>query len=287
MSAQASGIFKNVPEKAYHMGEGLSQSSLKTLGFKSPLHYKHALTNPFEPTGATEFGSLLHCNVLQPEKLMQGIIRTPGCERRSKVDKATWEAFGKTVGDKIMVTPGEGAVVTQHSVTGKWTTHHEMTMDLSDTMKFAVYSNKIAMRALEKGGSEMSLYSEDDETGILKRCRIDRLPEGNAIVDIKTTEDGSPKGFAKAVANYGYHIQGAWYIDICNELGMEKENFVIVALEKKPPYAVSVYILSEAALNYGRKLYREWLRTLADCLEKDEWPGYQEKFVTLDLPNWA
>ena len=181
----------------------------------------------------------------------------------------------------------DGAVVTRAD-DRTWTTHHAMTLDLADTMRFSVMRNPIAMQALATGKSELSLYSKDPITGILKRCRIDRMHEGgNAITDIKTTVDARYGEFQKAIANYGYHVQGAYYLDICNELGMEKECFVILALEKEPPYAVACYQLSTDAIETGRKLYRKWLETLAECIEQDEWPGYPEKFNVIDLPAWA
>jgi len=280
------GVIANVPEMEYHRSPGESQSLLKILGNKSPLHYKYAKANPPIPTSAMQFGSMFHCNLLQPDKIDECIARAPDCARRSAADKAAWESFYNANHDKVMVD-ANGAV-TSRDASGKWTTSHSLTIDVSDTMKFSIYGNAIAMRALETGGSELSLYSKDVETGLLKRCRIDRVPEGgNAIVDVKTTLDASPKGFAKSVANFGYHVQAAYYLDICNDLNMEKECFVIVAIEKEPPYAVGVYQLSEDAIEYGRKLYREWLQTLATCIEKDVWPGYPEKFVTLDLPSWA
>jgi len=282
----AEGIIANVPEQEYHNGPGISQSNLKILGAKSPKHYKHAVDNPKSPTAAMQFGSLFHCNLLQPEKLDEQYAKGPNCEKRKADDKALWESFYQANNERIMLDH-HGAITTRDP-DGKWRTEHALTLDVSDTMKFAINSNKIAMRALETGGSELSLYSKDDDTGLLKRCRIDRVPEGgNAIVDVKTTLDASPKGFAKSVANFGYHVQGAYYLDICNDLGMEKECFVFVAIEKEPPYGVGIYQLSKDAIAHGRSQYKEWLEVLAKCLDKDEWPGYPEKFISIDLPSWA
>ena len=233
-----------------------------------------------------QFGTLFHCNLLQPEKLDEQIARGPDCEKRFNADKEKWEFFYQANKDKIMLD-ARGAITTR-DLDGKWKTDHSLTLDVSDTMKFAINSNKIAMRALETGGSELSLYSKDDDTGLLKRCRIDRIPEGgNAIVDVKTTLDASPKGFAKSVANFGYHIQAAYYLDICNEQGLEKECFVFVAIEKEPPYGVGIYQLSKEALEHGRRQYNAYLEILAKCLEKDEWPGYPERFTIIELPSWA
>ena len=106
-------------------------------------------------------------------------------------------------------------------------------------------------------------------------------------MDVKTTQDASPREFAKSIANFGYHVQAAYYLDICNDLGMDKKCFIIVAVESAPPHGVGIYQLSTEAIETGRKLYRKWLEILAECIEKDEWLGYPEKFNVIDLPGWA
>ena len=280
------GIYPDVPEQVYHRGAGISQSALKTFGDKSPKHYKYELDNPKKPTGAMQFGSLLHTTILQPEHLIETTVKGPNCERRSKADKANWESFYSSVGDRIMLD-ANGAVVTR-SEDGKWMTDHELNLELADTIKFSMMENPLAVQALAEGKSEVSLYSEDEETGILKRCRIDRLHDvGNAIADVKTTEDASPKAFMKSIANFGYHIQAAYYLDICNDLDLGKECFIIIAQEKKPPYATATYQIAEEAIDIGRGLYRMWLNRLSDCIAKDEWPGYAEKYSIINLPAWA
>lgn len=104
----------------------------------------------------------------------------------------------------------------------------------------------------------------------------------NCIVDLKTTLDASPAGFAKSVAKFRYHVQRAHYSE-----GFDIGNFVFVAVEKTPPYLVAVYVLDEQAEIKGQELRDRDIQLYMDCLENDFWPGYSEDIEELSLPNWS
>ena len=142
------------------------------------------------------------------------------------------------------------------------------------------------------------------------------------IGDLKTTEDASPEGFAKSIANWRYDVQHAYYIDgtrlaleqgKCNppqegkaELSVYwtdpvtgvlcrcrpdfwrgyPKHFAFIAVEKKPPYAVGVYVLDSEGVDIGRAQYQHDLRVYAECVRSGEWPGYGDKIQTISLPGW-
>lgn len=142
------------------------------------------------------------------------------------------------------------------------------------------------------------------------------------IGDLKTTEDASPEGFAKSIANWRYDVQNAYYIDgtrlaleqgKCNppqegkaELSVYwtdpvtgvlcrcrpdfwrgyPKHFAFIAVEKKPPYAVGVYVLDSEGVEIGRAQYQHDLRVYAECVRTGEWPGYGDKIQTISIPGW-
>lgn len=142
------------------------------------------------------------------------------------------------------------------------------------------------------------------------------------IGDLKTTEDASPEGFAKSIANWRYDVQHAYYMDgtrlaleqgKCNppqegkaELSVYwtdpvtgvlcrcrpdfwrgyPKHFAFIAVEKKPPYAVGVYVLDSEGVEIGRAQYQHDLRIYAECVRTGEWPGYGDKIQTISLPAW-
>lgn len=142
------------------------------------------------------------------------------------------------------------------------------------------------------------------------------------IGDLKTTEDASPEGFAKSIANWRYDVQHAYYMDgtrlaleqgKCNppqegkaELSVYwtdpvtgvlcrcrpdfwrgyPKHFAFIAVEKKPPYAVGVYVLDSEGVEIGRAQYQHDLRVYAECVRTGVWPGYGDKIQTISLPSW-
>tara|TARA_R110002012_G_scaffold197522_2_gene366069 strand:+ start:607 stop:1326 length:720 start_codon:yes stop_codon:yes gene_type:complete len=104
----------------------------------------------------------------------------------------------------------------------------------------------------------------------------------SCIVDIKTTQDGSPEGFSRSVYNYGYHLQAAVYRELTGV-----DDYYIIAIENSSPYNVCIYKLSEGYLDKGFQMmtmgiamFKEW---------DGEETGYQDedRLQVLELPNWA
>jgi exodeoxyribonuclease VIII len=112
-----------------------------------------------------------------------------------------------------------------------------------------------------------------------------RLPR--LLADLKTTRDASPRGFGSAIANYGYAIQAAHYIAGCRSVGHEIENFVFLAVEKEPPYAVGCYVLTPDVLASAETKRLALLDLLATCRATNRWPAYSDRIETISLPAWA
>lgn len=138
-----------------------------------------------------------------------------------------------------------------------------------------------------KGKAEKSVYWIDATTGVLCRCRPDWWRDDNLIVDLKTTEDASPEGFARSIAKFRYDVQDAFYTDgVQQATGKRPKAFVFIAVEKKPPYGVGVYVLDAETKDLGRAQYQHDLRVYAECVRSGVWPGYGDKIQTISLPGW-
>lgn len=156
-------------------------------------------------------------------------------------------------------------------------------------MREAVMNHPAANRLLTSvpGKAEISFYWNDAKTGEVCRMRPDWLREDDLIVDLKSCEDASLDGFAKSVANWRYDVQDAFYSDGFEAVtGRKPKGFVFIAVEKKPPYAVGVYILDAETKEIGRAQYREDLDKFAECKAKDVWPGYGDAIQKLNMPGW-
>ena len=149
-------------------------------------------------------------------------------------------------------------------------------------MAASVRSNSTAALLLANGQAEQSFWWDDIATGMRCKCRPDWF-DGETIVDLKTCQDASPAGFAKAVAAFHYQLQAAHYL--CGTLA---KRFIFVAVEKSAPYAVGVYELDQEALVHGSIARHNALLRLQDCRAINSWPGYTDGGIqTLQLPGWA
>lgn len=163
-------------------------------------------------------------------------------------------------------------------------------------MREAVMAHPAARAVLSMPGgvAEQSVYWVDKETGELCRCRPDYwVRPARIVLDVKTTEDASPEGFRKSIANWGYDAQDPMYTDgIKAATGDDLAAFLFLAVEKTAcvvdgqPKGVAVYRLDDASRDLGRAKYRADLKTYAECKRTGYWPGYGDKVQTISLPQW-
>jgi exodeoxyribonuclease VIII len=250
--------------REYHADPAIGKSMLDALA-RSPLHYwsRYVAENRVEPepTPAMVLGSAFHALLLERELFEASYIAAPAVDRRTKAGKAAWaelEASGKTVlsEDDLAALTGMAASVLAHPAASR-------------------------LLALP-GRAEVSLFYEDPATGLRCKARPDWLTESGVIVDIKTTQDASPEAFRKSAYNFRYDVQAAHYTSAVLGAG-----FVFIAVEKTPPYAVAVYEADDAVMRSGHARRRDNLERLADCIQRDEWPGYDSTIQPLGVPSWA
>jgi exodeoxyribonuclease VIII len=250
----------NISNADYHADPAISASQLKEIG-RSPYHYWSRYLDPnrvaMVPTAAMRFGSLAHCAVLEPDELSKRYQLAP--DRRTKEGKAA-----------VIEMAAAGIEAVSEA-------------DLAQALQIAdaVRSNSTAALLLSDGAAEQSFWFDDIPTGLRCKCRPDWF-DGATIVDLKTCQDASPTGFAKAVANFGYQIQAAHYL-----AGTLATRFVFVAVEKTAPYAIGVYELNTEALIHGSIARHNALQIIQDCRAINFYPGYTDGIQTLQLPGWA
>ena len=155
-------------------------------------------------------------------------------------------------------------------------------MVLAVNMAVAVHGHPTAGALLQSGQAEQSFWWDDIATDMRCKCRPDWF-DGTTIVDLKTCQDASPAGFARAVAQWSYQVQAAHYL--CGTLA---KRFIFVAVEKTAPYAIGVYELDTEGLIHGSIARHNALQILQDCKAVNDYPGYTDGGIeTIQLPGWA
>lgn len=205
----------------------------------------------------------------------------------------------------ILAAEGQPVTLWQ-DVRSRWRAENEGYTVLSvDTyeqllgMRDAIMAHPAASALLKgEGVAEASVYWTDPATGELCRCRPDWWRTDGVIVDLKSTEDASPEGFAKSLVNYRYHVQAPWYLggtqavwdshvhQFVNPVFQRPHAFAFIAVEKRAPYAVAVYVLDGESFEIGSRLMRADLDTLAQCRATGVWPGYGDTLQQLGVPQY-
>lgn len=266
----------NYPEPDYHEHPALSQSLAKLLLPPSvPAKFKWRRENPSPPSRAFDFGHAAHALVLGKGAPITVIQATAKDGAKSDADSRRT----KSAQEHEAEIRGSGAVPVLRSE-----------LEQVQAMAEAIRQHPVASVLLSGGAAEQSVFWTD-ERGIHRRARFDYQPDLDvpAVSDYKTTTDASPgpRGFAKSVAQYGYHFQAAWYVEAAAAVGLGDVEFALICQEKDPPYLVGVYQPTERALERGRALVALALDTYADCAATDTWPGYSPDITPIDLPEWA
>ncbi len=260
-------IVRNLPNAEYHVGNAISHSGIVQL-LKSLEHYLQYKNGSRESTPAMEFGTAFHAYILEPDVFAAQFVLAPKFDRRSKNGKEAAERWDEENVGKLTLTTEQ--------------------MDALSVMKVSVSSHLGASKMLSKGEAETSLFWTDKYSGLPCRIRPDWM-FGGGIADIKSCISASKVDFAKAVANFGYDVQAAFYIDGMKAVTGETVDFFFIAVEKSAPYSTACYKASQEMIEVGRTKYRGALELLKWCQENNSFPGYQPsgEIETIDLPRWA
>lgn len=270
------GIVSDLSNRDYHANavHSLSKSTLDLIA-RSPLHYWSAFLDPNrEPrveTPAMAFGTAVHTAILEPDAYRDRYVVMPKVDRRTKEGKALAESYEAEADAK-------GAELIS-----------QVDDEKIDRIMHAVHDHPVAGKLLATGVAEQSAFWRDPETQVWCRCRPDWLIASPlAIVDVKTTADGSHEAFTASAFKWRYHVQAAFYLDgIAAATGDRPDSFMFLVVEKEVPFAVSVFYADEEFLAAGRAEYRRCLRIYADCLQNNKWPGYNLAIQPIGLPKWA
>lgn len=252
----------------YDALDAVNWSALKVFG-KSPAHYKALINRRGEPndTDAKLFGRVCHTAVFEPDRI--------------ELDYALWE--GRRAGREWEAFEVEAKRADKEVV-------------LSDAMwratelGLAVRSNELCAPLLIGGRAEFSVLwqTEVDGFGNLEcKSRLDFWSEETGIADLKTCRDASPKAFARAIAEYEYHAQAAFYVDAIRFKTGRDAPFHFIAVESAVPHVAQAYRVPDWMLDLGRKRYQELLVRLCECRRDDVWPGYSTEVLDADMPTWA
>lgn len=246
------GIYPDISNDEYHNEiEGVSNSYMGNID-ECPANGKVDK----KETHAMILGRACHSYVLEgPEAFFKEFIVLP--EGMSPTTKA-----GRLVGEE---NPNKGIISAADSI------------KIHD-MRKAVLSHPLAAKLIKEGVSEQTVIWKDESTGLLCKCRPDRIPAGDkgTVVDLKTADNAGYYPFSRSVLKYGYARQDAFYSDGVEAVTRKTfDSFAFIVVEKNPPYRTEVYILDDEWRTWGRQEYIRLLQIEKECRDKGFYPHYQ------------
>ena len=253
----------------YRKKEGISSSEIKDwVSAVSPAHWLEKQGKNWD-SDAFRFGRVFHAMVL--ENLEPKVFHAP-------INQKTGKAFGSTslkyekAFDEFKAENGADFLTVS---------------EFGKAQVMAKSCKKVASHILEGiGYNERSFFTEDKETGVVLKCRPDRI-KGKYLVDLKTC--ASIGEFEKSITKYLYHVQAAFYLDVFEQnMDMKMNGFIFIAVEKQAPYDSGVFVLSGDFLEIGRLQYRKALEEMIDCKATGNYRGIMngEEQIVIDAPNW-
>jgi hypothetical protein len=260
---------RSMSAEAYFAADGLSRSMTEDIipPLNTPLHFwaKHiAKIAPAEETPAMRLGSLTHRFILESDTTEGAFHIKPAGMNFATREGKEWKASRSHL---PILTSDEAAAI--------------------EGMRAAVWKHKVARKFIEGAQTEKCLFAQDGK-GTLRKARLDLIPpSGNTLADLKTCLTAEPDEMSKTMDKLGYNRQAAFTLALCELLGMPFERWVLICVEKTPPFDVVCYPVDELAVRIGRREIEGAIQTYRHCVETGEWPGRCAGVSDeLTLPRW-
>jgi len=235
----------------------VSKTSLWTFAKRRRLYeaqYVLGIAPEREATTAMEIGTLVDCALLEPEKfddlvavMPKELLSADGGIRSNaaKAHRDALEAAGKIVVKQDQYDTVMAAVDAFRKRFGKWLDAPAATQE--------------------------SIFWTDPETGLRCRCRLDWRPlKANVVFDLKTTQDASPRAFARRCEELGYFLQDAHYSAGVEALTGEEPEFYFVVQEVGHPFGNNIQRFTEDDRQRAKEFRRQLMIELAECLERND-----------------
>lgn len=153
------------------------------------------------------------------------------------------------------------------------------------TMAQSALADPRIQKLMDGADREVSAWAELH--GVPCRGRFDLVRISDAVIlDFKTCQDASDGGFESSILNMDYDFQAALYCKLFEVITGRVPVFLIAAVEKEPPFAMNIFSVQPGWIHMASCRYREALHLFSKCMESDIWPGYSQKIINSEAPDW-
>ncbi len=285
------GIYSDVPMRAYHQqicdGPSVSSGGLRTIegGNMEQFYLTSSLNPAAEPPKEKEawiFGRAAHTLLLGEGGFRDQFAIRP--ETYPNDESKAWNGNSKDckawLAERALEGKGVLKVEQVHDVRGmadKLAAHPTIqTGLLNGLVEKSIFWKR---RIIASSGRPITIW--------LKARPDNLLTDGTMASDLKTADDASPVAVRRAISDHGYHQQMALIREgIFATTGRMITDMYLVFQEKKAPWSINIKPLDDGALEFGQRQNERAMRRLADALDTDTWPGYEDDEVPAGLTDY-
>jgi hypothetical protein len=255
------GLYYDVSFAEYLDFSALSSSDLVKL-MRSPAHLKYSEEAGDIESDSTIIGRAIHAALLEPDKFV---------EQYEPVEKKTRRK------------PGELELVSEEKTELKKRDYLKA-LEVAESLR----AHKSVFNLLAGAKTEVSAVWRDEETEVWCKARFDIWdPKRQVIADLKTTTDARAHKFSTQIFQYRYYLKAQWYINAAKALGFEEPEFIFIAAEKAPPFAVGLYTLKQEVLDLAQLELADLVKKFKACITTNQWPAYPDHIDIIGLPEWG
>ncbi len=264
-------VIERLPFADYVKIPAVNASSLIHALDGSGKQYQHNTTAPREDTDTLRAGRAGHSAAFEPERLLRDYVEWmdehEDGTKRVRRGKA-WDEFCAANPGKTILKPAQ----------------FRTAMNIRD----AVRDHPVAGPLVKGiGQNELTIVWTHERTGLRVKCRIDRLIQGRALNDLKTTDDPLPEAFEPVARRLHYYMRMSLYSKAVDVAGLGRPPVKLIAAQNREPHEVVVYDLEQGELDFGEAEYERALALVAGWRKQQRWPGFAEHgSIPLKLPGW-
>ena len=195
-------------------------------------------------------GTALHSKILTPDIFWEQHFVGEKYDLRTNIGKEKHSAQQNENQGKVILFPDEFKDI--------------------QAMSESAMQNKTFLKLIENSYKELSIYSQDETTGLKIKIRPDVFcKDTSTMIDLKSSAHGGARKFKYSVYDFGYDISAAFYCNFGN-----KKNYLFGVFEKEKPNQFSLYQLSDSIIARAAERYRMALDLLKFCYTHNHWPEY-------------
>lgn len=244
-------------------GKALSVTTLKAFA-DNPYTWRHG--EPFAGNASTEWGNLVDCLALTPERFGSDYMVGDFPDWRTKAAK---DFKDNAIG--IDMTP---------ILRGELEEARKAAFVVIDRLGGGQTQTQVAWRCRSPYGFDL-------------KGMVDIVPsdDGETLIDLKTVNAqamANVRTLEAHVAKFRYHWQAAFYLGGWNAAsGQDRSRFKFIFSCSEPPYEVAVLELRPSAIEVGQNQVAEALERFAECHANDTWPSYWSDKKEIGIPRYA